>query len=181
MQPPVWREPSPASSIAASPLRPSLKLRRLRQSPLPTSIRRRLPEGTSSLRYMTQVRPRRLVRGMISRTTPDLISADAERRRSLQPSPGGSGQTVPARWPFLFPPALKPGDTVAVVAPSSPFEPVLAWVGMGWLAERYRLRFDRALFIRRGYLAGADERRREELARALSDPTVRAIFAVRGG
>jgi muramoyltetrapeptide carboxypeptidase len=52
---------------------------------------------------------------------------------------------------------------------------------MGWLARRYRLRFDRSLFTRRGYLAGTDERRREELAGALADPTVRAIFAARGG
>jgi len=82
---------------------------------------------------------------------------------------------------FTMPPALRPGDTVAVVAPSSPFEPTLAWVGLGWLARRYRVRFDRGLFTRHGYLAGSDDRRRRELEVALGDPDVRAIVAVRGG
>jgi muramoyltetrapeptide carboxypeptidase len=82
---------------------------------------------------------------------------------------------------MILPPPLEPGDTVAVVAPASPFEPVLAWVGMGWLAQRYRVRFDRGLFHRAGYLAGDDARRRGELARALEDPSVKAIIAARGG
>lgn len=79
------------------------------------------------------------------------------------------------------PPAVRPGDTIAVVAPSSSFEHVLAWVGLGWLAQRYRVRFTRGLFARAGYLAGADERRRDELAEALAAPDVRAVVAARGG
>jgi muramoyltetrapeptide carboxypeptidase len=70
---------------------------------------------------------------------------------------------------------------VAAVAPSGPFEPVLAWVGLGWLAERYEVRFGRGMFARTGYLAGSDERRRDELAAALADPEVRAVVAARGG
>jgi muramoyltetrapeptide carboxypeptidase len=81
----------------------------------------------------------------------------------------------------IYPPALHPGDTVAVIAPSSPPEVVLAWVGLGFLASRYRLRYDRGMFARAGYLAGSDERRREELEGALADPSVRAIIAARGG
>lgn len=107
--------------------------------------------------------------------------------------------------PLILPPGLRPGDTVAVIAPSSPFEHVLAWVGIGWLAQRYRVLFDtgsgpplagdsrgcgapslsapsgRGLFARAGYLAGNDARRRDELVHALSHPDVRAIFAARGG
>jgi muramoyltetrapeptide carboxypeptidase len=82
---------------------------------------------------------------------------------------------------LVKPPALRPGDLIAAVAPASPFEHVLAWSGLGWLAQRYRVRFDRTLFTRRGYLAGDDARRRDELLGALSDPAVRAIVAVRGG
>jgi muramoyltetrapeptide carboxypeptidase len=93
-------------------------------------------------------------------------------------TPSASGREVVG---LRAPPALKAGDTVAVVAPSSPFPATLVWVGLGWLAQRYRLRFDRGLFTRRGYLAGDDERRRVELEGALSDPTVRAIFCARGG
>jgi muramoyltetrapeptide carboxypeptidase len=81
----------------------------------------------------------------------------------------------------IFPPALRPGDLVAVVAPSSPFEHVLAWVGLGWLASRYRVHYTRGLFARDGYLAGSDARRRDELAAALAHPDVRAVIAARGG
>lgn len=84
--------------------------------------------------------------------------------------------------PILFPPPLRPGDTIAVVAPSSPFEHVLGWRGLGYLAERYRLRFDReTLFSRRGYLAGGDGARRDALRWALAEPGVAAILAARGG
>ena len=79
------------------------------------------------------------------------------------------------------PPPLRPRDLVAVVAPSSPFEHVLAWRGLGFLAERYRLRFTRGLFARDGYLAGSDARRRDELEAALADQDVAAIVAARGG
>lgn len=80
-----------------------------------------------------------------------------------------------------IPPPLRPGDVVAVFAGSSPFDHALAWRGLGWLASRYRLRFDRSLFDRRGYLAGSDERRLRELSSHLADPAVRALIAVRGG
>jgi muramoyltetrapeptide carboxypeptidase len=82
---------------------------------------------------------------------------------------------------YVFPPPLRPGDVVAAVAPSGPFEPALAWVGLGWLAERYEVRFSHGMFARTGYLAGSDERRRDELASALADPRVRAVVAARGG
>ncbi len=82
---------------------------------------------------------------------------------------------------MIVPPALRPGDTVAIVAPSSPFEAVLGWRGLGFLASRYRLLFDRELFSRTGYLAGNDARREAELSRALHDPRVAVILAARGG
>lgn len=83
--------------------------------------------------------------------------------------------------PVIVPPALGPGSVVRVVAPSGPFEPALVWRGLGWLAERYRVRFDRGIFSRRGYLAGDDARRAEELARAIVEPEVEAILCARGG
>lgn len=82
---------------------------------------------------------------------------------------------------MLVPPALRPGDLVAVFAGSSPFDAALGWRGLGWLARRYRVVFDRTLFHRHGYLAGPDERRRPELARYLEDPRCKALVAVRGG
>lgn len=68
-----------------------------------------------------------------------------------------------------------------IVAPSSPFESRLLWRAMGFLSQRYSVRYDRGIFRRRGYLAGADERRMDELQRALSEPGVAAIYCARGG
>lgn len=82
---------------------------------------------------------------------------------------------------MILPPSLSPGSVVRVVAPSSPFEPRLIWRGMGWLAERYEVRFDHGIFASRGFLAGDDERRRQELQAALNEPDVAAIVCARGG
>lgn len=80
-----------------------------------------------------------------------------------------------------LPPALRPGDAVRVVAPSGPFDRTLCLVGAGFLGERYRVRFDWSMFERRGFLAGSDARRRDELERAVAAPEVRAVVAARGG
>lgn len=82
---------------------------------------------------------------------------------------------------MLSPARLAPGDLVAVVAPSSPFDDEKLRRGVSWLAERYRVRVRDDLFAKHGYLAGDDARRRDELAAALADPEVRAIVAARGG
>ncbi len=82
---------------------------------------------------------------------------------------------------LLVPDALKSGAVIRVVAPSGPFDPRLAWRAMGFLAERYCIRFDRRIFDRRGYLAGSDEDRLAELKLALNEPDVAAIVCARGG
>jgi muramoyltetrapeptide carboxypeptidase len=81
----------------------------------------------------------------------------------------------------IFPPAIRPGDRVAVIAPSSPFDRALVLRGMGFLKERYEVSFDPTLFARSGYLAGSDARRFAELDAAIRDPSIRAIVAARGG
>lgn len=86
-----------------------------------------------------------------------------------------------ARVALVFPPALVPGDLVAVVAPSSPFPRDELLRGLAWLRARYRIRITGAIFAREGYLAGTDERRAQELAAAMADDEVRAIVAARGG
>ncbi len=82
---------------------------------------------------------------------------------------------------FAIPPPLAPGDALVVVAPSSPFPRDELWRGLAWLRTRYRIRIAPDVFDRDGYLAGSDDRRRAELARALADPETKAIVAVRGG
>ena len=84
------------------------------------------------------------------------------------------------RRQVIFPPPLHPGDTVAIVAPSGPFDRAAALAGIAWLARRYRVVYGKTLFARDGYLAGSDRRRIGELQKAL-DADVRAVIAARGG
>ncbi len=82
---------------------------------------------------------------------------------------------------LVTPPALAPGDVVAVVAPSSPFPLDELWRGLAWVRARYVVRMLPGALARDGYLAGDDARRRAELSAAMLDERVKAIVAARGG
>lgn len=80
-------------------------------------------------------------------------------------------------------PALRPGDRVAVTAPSGPvLRPDRLEAGVavlaGWGLEPVLAPHVRAV---RGHLAGRDADRAADLDAAFADPAVRGIFAVRGG
>jgi len=53
--------------------------------------------------------------------------------------------------------------------------------GEAILAARYAAVYDPGVLSRAAHLAGSDDRRAHELARALEDPEVRAVFCARGG
>jgi muramoyltetrapeptide carboxypeptidase len=84
---------------------------------------------------------------------------------------------------LVFPPPLRPGDVVRVVAPSASFDRGAFERGVavlsGRLGLRPRMRADIA--STRAYLAGDDARRAEEWREAVADPEARAIFCARGG
>ena len=82
---------------------------------------------------------------------------------------------------FQLPPALRPGDRVAVIAPASGFEREAFDSGLALIRSRYRAEHENAVFERRRYLAGTDARRLAELTAALADPGIRAVFCARGG
>ena len=85
--------------------------------------------------------------------------------------------------PLVLPPALAPGELVAVIAPSSPFPRDELLRGLAWLRARYRIRISSRVIggARHGFLAGSDEARSTELSQSLRDPDVKAIVAARGG
>jgi len=89
--------------------------------------------------------------------------------------------TSSGRPALAAPRALAPGDPIAVIAPSSPFDVDDFQAGVVKLRARYDVRYDEGILSRRGYLAGDDGRRLEELIGALEDPEVRAVVAARGG
>ena len=81
----------------------------------------------------------------------------------------------------IRPPVIRPGALVAVVAPAGPFDRAYLLPGLAWLRTRYRVRVSTHIFDREGYLAGDDARRTKELADAMTDPEVDAIYCARGG
>jgi len=114
----------------------------------------------------------------------DGLSAGVIAEDTGQPlwSPGGDVQWRYARAvAFVVPPPLEPGDVIAVVAPSGPVPRDELWRGLAWLRGRYRIRMRTGALARRGYLAGDDARRRDELASAMLDHEVKAIVVARGG
>jgi muramoyltetrapeptide carboxypeptidase len=85
--------------------------------------------------------------------------------------------------PTFFPQALRPGDTIGIIAPAGPvqgreaIDPALAMLE-DW---GFRVRFDNRIFDSYRYLAGQDSARAEELTRWFEDPSIRGIIALRGG
>ncbi len=92
-----------------------------------------------------------------------------------------SGHGRPIR-PLLRPPALRPGDTIAFVAPAGPLDRKRMELARKRLeAMGFVVRVPDDLYRTRGYLAGDDHRRAAELMAAFRDPDVRGVFPGTGG
>ncbi|MFD3447540.1 LD-carboxypeptidase [Microbacteriaceae bacterium 4G12] len=80
------------------------------------------------------------------------------------------------------PTALRSGDTVQIIAPASPtnYEKITAMKmkleGMGLSVV-----IGKSVLERRGYLAGTDSVRLQDLYEAFLNPNIRAVFCARGG
>ena len=84
--------------------------------------------------------------------------------------------------PLALPRALKPGDTLGVAAPASPFDKPSFEAGLAALtAMGFRLMVPDDLFARDGYLAGGDRQRARQLQRLFADPGIDGIICARGG
>jgi muramoyltetrapeptide carboxypeptidase len=80
------------------------------------------------------------------------------------------------------PPALRPGDTVGVVATSAAIEREYLERGVGVLASMgYRVKVSERALDRVGIFAGNDHDRANELNAFFADPSIKAIFGARGG
>lgn len=93
----------------------------------------------------------------------------------------GAAERVALDW--RYPPALKPGDTIAFAAPAGPavLAPLQAYARILEQAG-YKVIIPQGIAERKqGYLGGTDDERADELNRFIRDPKVRAIFPVRGG
>jgi muramoyltetrapeptide carboxypeptidase len=92
---------------------------------------------------------------------------------------------TPAPRSLARPPALRPGDQVAVLCASSPVDPAELAVGLDALRFAgleplvHQTVRDTGTF--RSYLAGDDKMRAAELTAALADPAIAGIMFARGG
>lgn len=84
---------------------------------------------------------------------------------------------------MIYPPKLKPGDTVGIVAPARKISPeqleaalhiLQSWGLQSLLAKNI-------FSSRHSYLAGSDDERRQDFQSMIDDPRVKAIICARGG
>lgn len=86
------------------------------------------------------------------------------------------------RAALKLPPALQPGDLVAIAAPGSAFDRAAFARGAEFVAAQgYRVTWRANITTRAGYFAGDDNRRAAELNSWLRDLEVKAILFARGG
>ncbi len=84
--------------------------------------------------------------------------------------------------PIIWPPPLKPGDLLAVVAPASPVDPNLFAVGAAILETwGFRLSYGPEIFAPRPYQAAADLEAWQYFRQALMNPEISGIICARGG
>ncbi len=84
--------------------------------------------------------------------------------------------------PLLKPSVLKPGDQIALVAPSGSSPPAALKDSITYLQQfGYLVKPGSHLFESYQYLAGHDAERAADLMEAFSDTRTRAIFCARGG
>ncbi len=81
-----------------------------------------------------------------------------------------------------FPPPLKPGDKIGVIAPAGRSRDKHLKDGIEWLKKQgYRVIVGQHVYERWGYFAGTREQRLSDLMRFIQDDEIRLVIASRGG
>jgi muramoyltetrapeptide carboxypeptidase len=79
-------------------------------------------------------------------------------------------------------PLLRTGDTVGIVAPSSPVEAARLGPGIAWLeSQGFSVRLGASVGVSNRFLAGPDDLRAKDFVEMFEDDGVRAVFTGRGG
>lgn len=84
---------------------------------------------------------------------------------------------------IIKPPALKPGDTVAISSPAGAIWDVVQVEKFKGIVEAlgFKVKLGQTLKEKHGYFAGTDELRAKELNTFFADKEVKAIFCMKGG
>jgi muramoyltetrapeptide carboxypeptidase len=85
--------------------------------------------------------------------------------------------------PVLRPPALQPGDTIALVSPSRPGDPATGEKAIAYIERQgYQVQvLDGGRRQPYHYLAGRDSERAAQVMNAFTDDSIRALVCMRGG
>lgn len=82
----------------------------------------------------------------------------------------------------IFPPKLRKGDTIGIISPASPMIRERLEKGIAYLKGKgFSVLLGKHVYDQRGYLAGTDEERLEDLHDMFQNPDVKAIISSRGG
>jgi muramoyltetrapeptide carboxypeptidase len=83
---------------------------------------------------------------------------------------------------LTVPPFLSPGDAIGIATPASPYKAEALREGIHLLQQwGFKVSLGRKVIGRKGYLAGTDRERAEELMGLFCDPEIKAILCSRGG
>jgi muramoyltetrapeptide carboxypeptidase len=83
---------------------------------------------------------------------------------------------------IIKPPRPVPGDTLGIIAPSSPFDEQKFCEGLSIIEEMgFKVFFPENIFDRKGYLAGSDEHRADMLNSMFANSDIKGIICARGG
>ena len=83
---------------------------------------------------------------------------------------------------YTFPKPLRPGDTIAIVAPSAALADDDLQEGVDFIRSLgYDVKLGRSVGAHWGYLAGTDELRAQDIHEAFGDDGVSAVLCLRGG
>jgi muramoyltetrapeptide carboxypeptidase len=101
----------------------------------------------------------------------------------LVPAAASVESAAAAPMPTLLPKALKPGDTVGLITPSSYVSDPDELAFAKRFCEFFQLQWKmgRNVGQRFGYLAGTAQQRADDLHAMFSDPAIQAVFCIRGG
>ena len=134
-----------------------------------------------------------LLRGQEVDTTKRVVPIDSasraeltrrieERRKQLQEKREDTGLEVTPDLPLIYPPALREGSTIGVVAPASGATQSAIRSGVASLKRLgFNVKLGNHLSKGFGYLAARDEVRAEEFMKFVRDPEIDCVMAVRGG
>ena len=82
----------------------------------------------------------------------------------------------------IKPAKLRGGDTIGIIAPGSPMDKARLTRGIDYLEKKgYEIVLGKSVNNERGYLAGTDAERAEDINAFFADPNISAIFCARGG